>query len=43
MIQRCFIEYSDIMNVCNNIDFNSKRNRKIVFDDMIADINTIYP
>ena len=41
---KAFIEYSNTMNdVYNNIDdYNPKRNRKIsvVFDDMIAVINT---
>ena len=39
-----FIEYSNTMDhVCNNINgYNPKRSRKIwiVFDDMIADINS---
>ena len=41
---KAFIEYSDTMeDVYNNIDnYNPKRKQKaiIVFDDMVADINT---
>ena len=40
---KAFIEYSNTMNVYENIDlYNPNRNRKVlvVFDDMIADIMT---
>ena len=44
MDQKAFIGYSNAVdNVYNNIDdYNPNRNRKIliVFDDVIADINT---
>ena len=44
MGQKAFIEYSNTMdNIYNNIDdYNPNRNRKIliVFDEIIADINT---